>query len=170
MNSKKGAIGLTVNTLVVLIIGFILLAGGIALLYTFIGGAEEIKASLDQRTQAELERLLVDQGKQVALPLNRKSVERGETVVFGIGTLNVHDETQFQIDVTPSNNNGDSSWLLYNKESFTLRQNEHHIESILVKPSLNVEAGTYIFNARVYSSRDPVNPYGTVQKMYVIVE
>ncbi|MAG73843.1 hypothetical protein CL620_05990 [archaeon] len=172
MKSKKGAIGLSVNTLVIIIIGMVMLVGGIALLYKFIGGSEDIKDSLDQRTASELERLLVDQGKQVALPLNRKTVTRGETVVFGIGTLNVNtEEKNFRIEVKHSG--GDESieeWLLYNQESFNLKQNEHHKETILVKPDANVEADTYIFNAKVIDLNEPGKTYGTVQKMYVIVK
>src|SRR3989338_1661935 len=92
--NHKGAIELSVNTLVVVIISLVILAGGITLLYKFIAGAEEIKADLDARTTEELERLLVQQGKKVALPLHVADVERGKTHVFGLGILNALEAQQ----------------------------------------------------------------------------
>src|SRR3989344_8163548 len=89
MTDTKGAIELSMNMLVMIIISIVILTGGMVLLYKFIGGAEDIKSQLDTRTDSELERLLVDQGKQVALPLHTATVTRGESHVFGIGILNI---------------------------------------------------------------------------------
>ena len=65
---KKGALGLSIETLVIIIISLVILSAGITLIYQFISGAEEVKAQLDQKTQDELDRALTAQGKKVALP------------------------------------------------------------------------------------------------------
>src|SRR3989344_2758265 len=97
---KKGAIGLAVDVLVIIIISLVILAGGITILYKFIGGAEQTKAQLDERTNQELERLLVDQGQQVALPLHTAAIERGDSHVFGLGILNIGGVgNQFKVQV-----------------------------------------------------------------------
>ena len=93
---KKGALGLSVETLVIIIISLVILSAGITLIYQFISGAEDIKAQLDQKTQEELDRLLVTQGKKVALPMHVATIRRGESHVFGIGILNTFDENNLR--------------------------------------------------------------------------
>jgi hypothetical protein len=178
MRSTKGAIGLSINTLVTIIISLVILSGGIILIYQFIGGAEEIKSDLDARTQEEIERLLVDQGKQVALPLHTATIQRGEGHVFGIGVLNIREEQAFTLDVEVSrvvNAAGEEiaydkvevlSWVLYNEEPFILDEFEHTKQAILVNPGTDVAAGQYIFNARI---RTGDQYYGNIQKFYVEV-
>jgi hypothetical protein len=177
MMNRKAAIGLSINTLVVVIISLVVLGGGITLLYKFIGGAEEIKGELDQKTKTELERLLVDQGKPVALPLHVAYVNRGEQHVFGIGILNIGgvgddfnievelskvlDETETEISVSTG------SWLLYNTKSIKILEGEHVSESILVNVPKTAPNGQYIFSVRINSES---KQYGNTQKFYVNVK
>ena len=179
MLNKKATIGLSVETLVVVIISLVVLAGGVTLIYKFIAGAEENKALLDEKTNAELERLLVDEGKEVALPKNVATIERGATHVFGIGILNVGTEDSFTIEVEPStavDKSGNEfgpeeeimEWLLYNSEPVKLAEGEHDKISILVKVPKEALVGQYIFNVKVKNSKD--EPYGNTQKFTVIVK
>lgn len=176
---KKAVIGLSVETLVVVIISLVVLAGGVALLYKFIGGAEQTKALLDEKTNAELERLLVDEGKEVALPKNVATVERGDTHVFGIGILNVGAEDSFKIIVELSTAIDKSEnefepgeeviqWLLYNSEPVKLAEGEHDKLSILVKVPKEALVGQYIFNVKVTDSEP--KQYGNTQKFTVNVK
>jgi hypothetical protein len=187
--NKKAAIGLSINTLVIIIISLVVLGSGVTLLYKFIGGAEDTKALLDSRTSAELERLLVSEGKRVALPLHRATVRRGETHTFGVGMMNIGGSgTTFRIVVDPvkfvdeEGNTGGSltnieteilkQWLLYNDQHIQIQEGEHHKESILVNPHKEALKGQYIFNAKVYSVGDTdadTKQYGNTQKFYVTV-
>ncbi len=182
MVDKKAAIGLSINTLVVVIISLVILSSGITLLYKFIGGATDIQEGLDQRTADQLDRLLVDQGKQVALPLHRETIDRGEDHIFGIGILNIGGGEEFTIKVTLSRNveeNGEMGalstndvydWLLFDPGPHTIRENEHRKEGIQVIVPKDALKGQYIFNARVYreESGEEVQ-YGNTQKFTVIV-
>lgn len=163
--NNKGAIGLSINTLVIIIISLVILSGGITLLYKFIGGAEDIKGSLDQKTQDELERLLVSQGQKVALPLHVADVSRGETHVFGIGILNTFDTQQTflvrislkkVIDETgqeiPVDKNAVTSWVFYNSEGISIGADNNHKEALLVNVPKNAAKGQYIFSATVQTS------------------
>lgn len=184
---KKGAIDLSMNVLVTIIISLVILGSGITLLYNFIGGAEELKAELDQRTAQELERLLVDQGERVALPLHAATVLRGENHVFGIGILNIKDGvTDFQIMVDLSDAFDKQNelivtstidlnqWIFYDESIFSLDANEHQKEAILVTVPKDAVPGKYVFVATV------VNPpcavvdadcrYGNPQTFFVTVE
>ncbi|MBS3116343.1 hypothetical protein J4421_01980 [Candidatus Woesearchaeota archaeon] len=179
---KKGAIDLSINTIVIVIISFVILSSGIALLYKFITQAEEIKGDLDSRTEAELERLLVDQGQKVALPLHTQVIPRGESHTFGLGILNIGDVgNQFQINVELSKvlQEGNiaaltdtekpvlvSQWFLYNSEVLIIPEAEHHKEAIFVQVPDDVPNGQYIFNVRVFASGIQ---YGSTQRLYVTV-
>lgn len=178
--TKNAAIELSINTLVIIIISIVVLGAGITLLYKFIGGAEEIKLQLDQQTSEELERLMVDQGKQVALPFHVADVSRGDTHVFGIGILNIGgvgeqftldvtfnkvlDDQNNEITVSPSEVN---TWLLYNKETLIIKENEHYKEGILINVPKDAVKGQYLFNARFFTENN--KQYGNTQKFMVNV-
>ena len=177
---KRGAVGLTINTLVIVIISLVILSSGVTLLYKFIGGAQQVQRDLDQRTANELERLLVDQGKMVALPLQSATVFRGETHVFGIGILNIRsDLDQFQITVVYSEGFNQQNelipnvdldeWLLYNEETLLIEENEHKKEGILVSVPKNAESGRYIFVATVTTPDEGNDRYGNPQTFFVTV-
>ncbi len=172
----KGALGLPVNMLVVIILSLVVLGGGIALLYSFVGGAEQLKEHLDERTRQELERLLVDQGKPVALPLHTATLEPGQSHVFGLGVRNIRENALFSVEVSLSryvNPEGIQeeadvrNWLLYDTEAFTLLEHQHHVLSIFVEVPDSAAKGQYIFNARVSADNEP---YGTLQKFIVTVK
>ncbi|MBI4980961.1 hypothetical protein HZC30_05395 [Candidatus Woesearchaeota archaeon] len=181
MLHKKATIGLSVETLVVVIISLVVLAGGVTLIYKFISGAEENKALLDEKTNAELERLLVDEGKEVALPRNVATVERGNNHVFGIGILNVGAEDSFSIEVEFSiavdklgnelsvDKEEITKWVLYDDtEPGKLAEGQHDKISILVKVPKEALVGQYIFNVKVKDSKDA--QYGNTQKFTVEVK
>ena len=177
-HNHKAAIDLSINLIVTVIISLVILGGGIALLYKFIGGAEQVKTDLDQRTSQELERLLIDEGKQVALPLHTVNINRGDSHVFGLGVLNIGPESDFLItvqlikvvdaqnqDITAQiEQNEPATWLLYNQESIHLQENEAYKEAILVEIPTTAPAAQYIFSARVISNNEP---YGNPQTFYV---
>ncbi len=180
---KKGAIGLAVDVLVIIIISLVILAGGITILYKFIGGAEQTKAQLDERTNQELERLLVDQGQQVALPLHTATIERGQSHVFGLGILNIGGVgNQFRVqvelekvvneqqDVVTNQVNLDEvmGWILFDDQTLTIAENEHYKLEILVHPDATAHTGQYIFKAKVLLPDG--KQYGNTQNVIVGVK
>ncbi|MBI4983751.1 hypothetical protein HZC32_03845 [Candidatus Woesearchaeota archaeon] len=186
MANKTGALGLSMETLVVIIISLVILVGGIAFLYNLIYSSESIKAQLDEQTNIELEHLLVDQGKQVALPRHTATLEAGESHVFGMGILNTGSEfgMHFKIKVTPNKYSdplekpGDDNiikeaaenWLLFNSE-LTIAEGEHKTELISVEVPTNALKGQYIFDVKVYYTKDDnEEQYGNTQKIVVNVK
>ncbi len=181
--NKKASIELSMNTLVIIIISLVILGSGIALLYQFIGSATDTKNKLDERTNTELEHLLVDQGKQVALPLHVATIQAGDSHLFGIGILNSDKKfgTEFTITIDlnkfVNKNNEDKTtevketaltWLLYTPDPLHLEENENTKESILVDIPANAPKGQYIYD--VIIKTDQKKQYGTKQKMIVNVK
>jgi len=191
--NQKGSIELSINMLVVIILSIIILVGGVALMYQFIRGAEETKQVLDSKTNAELERLLVDQGQMVALPLQRVELNGGESHLFGVGILNIGGVgNQFKITAELSQATDKFGteilledaekqqviqlWLFYDTSELLIKENEHRKESISVTVPKDALKGEYIFNVKVwYTSPAPAggvqdSQYGNTQKFYVKVK
>ena len=183
--NKKASIELSMNTLVIIIISLVILGSGVALLYKFIGSATDTKNLLDEKTNTELEHLLVDQGKQVALPLHVATLSGGDSHLFGIGILNSDANlygTEFTININLNKfvdkNNEDKTtleiqktaygWLLFTPDVLKIKENENTKESILVDIPADAPKGQYIYDVTIKAKDN--NPYGTKQKMIVNVK
>lgn len=185
--NRKAALGLSIELLVVIIISLVILGAGIAFLYQIIGGAEDLKDQLDERTQQELERLLVDQGQQVALSRHAATLLPGESKVFGLGILNtggVGETFTLTVELSKAlavdgtvlydDEQGDASrkafaesWLLYNTAELQIQENEHRAEAILVSLPNDAAKGMYIYDVRVSAGGQS---YGQLLKLTVRVE
>ena len=180
--NKKGAIGLSMNILVVVILSIVILVGSIGLLYKFVGDTVDIKDSLDRKTQLELERLLTLEGKQVIVPFQKSSGQRGDQHIFGLGILNVGEESVFSVVVEAPQLSSDPSFkdqngvqllsdsTLYDETEFNLKQNENVKRLISVTIPVNYPAGTYSFSVKVYVGENGKTSYGPTQHLYVEVE
>ncbi|MBT4539558.1 hypothetical protein HOI26_03830 [Candidatus Woesearchaeota archaeon] len=172
---KRGAISLSINFIVTVIISLVILALGLVLLGKFIGGAEEIQGNLDHQTDQRLEYLLVDQGKKVALPFHEATIFRDESHTFGVGMLNINEEQSFTINVEPDLLNGEeitdstiTDWLLYNDQPIKLKEQEHHKEPILISIVSDALTGQYQFKVKVTDSSG--EQYGNTQRIIVQVK
>ncbi len=142
---------------------------------------------MDARTTAELERLLVEQGQTVALPLSSETIPPGKSHVFGMGILNIDATggTEFSIKIelnkfaderndvsqTEGIKEAAEKWLLFNQETLTIQENEQQAEPLLVKVPANAAKGTYIFSVKVLREPDNSNfQYGNTQFFTVTVE
>ena len=182
MNStKKGDISLSMNFLVIIIISFVLLGMGITLLYNLLGKANSEKAQLDARTEQEISRLLIDEGKTVALPLNTIDLYPGESHVFGLGILNIDTNDQYKVEITFTTginaqkgdititNENLPQWLLYSTTPFTVQQSQHLTIPLRVEVPDNAEKGQYIFNVKVMTATTLPIQYGHTQKFIINV-
>ncbi len=176
MNRK--AIELSINMLVVIIISLVILGSGVALLYKFMHQAGELEEQLDQRTREELRRLLIDQGRQVALSLRTAAIQRGESQVFGLGILNSGGVgNQFKVEVELSRASGPDgedislsgteTWFLYETGYVTIEENAHYPARILVTPARTAPPGKYHFKIRVMLPDG--NQYGNTQNLIIEV-
>jgi len=179
MNSKKG-IALSINFLVIIIISLVIFGSGIVFLSKLMGGAEDIKTKLDSKTESQLERLLLDAGKKVALPKHTVYTEPGKVVSFGIGILNIDKKfgTKFKVSVKLSTASDKqekvmtvlpdvSSWLLFNPGPYIIKENEHKTVPIGISVPKTAAKGTYIFNAQVLDGNGKV--YDNIKKFNVVV-
>ena len=93
LKGKKG-MELAMTVVVLIIISIIIFIGGLALVWKFFAGAEEIKSQIDRSTQQQIEALLVQGNEIVTIPINAKTVRTGTDTTFGLGIRNVGKDTQ----------------------------------------------------------------------------
>ncbi len=175
MNSK-GAIGLSINVIVLIIISLVILALGINLLYTFIEDTNQLHGDIDERTKQELEKLLIQGGNLVALPFDNVDLLPSQSHSFGLGIRNIRGEGDFQVRVILARmavpDNPDlladnqqqkddivNKWLLYNTGNIPLKEHDSHTETILVTVPADTLPGKYIFRVEVRKSgQEYANP------------
>lgn len=167
---NKKAFELSATIIVLLIISIVIFASGIILIKKFFGSAEEIRGEIERTTQAQIESLLRE-GGIVAIPLNKKTIPRGNGAVFGLGVRNIGSAGDFWViakfykafqpdDKTAILADADyinEHWLLYSEEPFSLSPNKFNMIPIAVSISSAIDAlgtttqaGTYVFNVCVF--------------------
>ena len=157
---NKRAMELSINFLVVMILGIAMLTMGVVFVRKMFTGASEMKDKLDKQTEGELEKLMTS-GERVALPYTKKEVKGGKTVIFGLGILNVNDpsgtgQSVFNIDVDCNSKVGESTCLsnpptIINIPTVTIKNNEDEKIPIAIKGG---DTGTYIIDVKVCRSTD----------------
>jgi hypothetical protein len=98
MNKRGMELSLTV--LVLIILSIIIFIGGIALVWKFFAGAEEIKGGIEKNTKDQIEALLRSGNEIVAIPINTQKVVPGREAVFGLGIRNIKpQDTSFFVRI-----------------------------------------------------------------------
>lgn len=191
--NKKG-IELSINFIVVLILAIVSFGIGLKVLSGIFFTANEYEARINEQTENEIVELLMD-GERVAVPINKKEVRKGESVVLGLGIHNARSkpQTDFKVKVNFSGmvdedrklqHTGDASirnyihdnWMHAGDREYKLKHNENEIVPIQfvpdhdVKSGTSTEKGTYIFNVYVsYKDNGNWKLYDNVEKIYLEV-
>ncbi len=173
--NNKGGISLGVNLIVVLIISIVVLGLGIAFIFNLMDSADKFTGDIDQRTEDELSRILIGQGRKVALHPSAVQLTRGNDQSLGVGIMNLlPDDTEFTTEIEFSAAEDPigkaitledyKEWFNYFPEPIPIKNQEHKSLLIVLEPPKNAIPGKYIFNMRVYSG---TVQYGNTQKLEV---
>ncbi|MFH1134112.1 MAG: hypothetical protein V1735_06490 [Nanoarchaeota archaeon] len=177
---RRGAIELSLNFLVILIISIAVLSFGFYFVKKVITKAEDTRLIIDSQLQKEIENMLTDPSKPVAIPYNRKTIRVGDAQMIGFGVSNVlatagseddfqiqilftkyYDETEQEIialgDLNPN------IWISKNiGDTVTIPKHDRRIIGMMFKPaktgSSPVLKGTYVFKLTVKKEDDVVPP------------
>lgn len=175
MKGKK-AFELTATFLVILILTIVIFTSSIYFTKKFFTTAEQMRATIDRQTEAEIEALLFQEGSLVALPLFKKTIVRGKQDNFGLGIRNILEKTENfyvyisfskgfspeeEIITTTDSEYINTKWLLYNPGPYQIANNEFEMVPILANVDLEMadgvttQKGTYSFNVCVISGPPP---------------
>jgi len=177
---KKGAIELSVNFLVIIIISIVIFGFGVY----FISKLSATAADLTQMTASELDQkianLVCEGYDRVCVSTEKKVIQKKKFDVFGIKIFNVMPTQNFDITVsTPADKLGikydktfiplTSSKLIVNPStrSINIGQNEEKNIGIGVQVPPSAVPGIYILNVEIKSQSG--TQYTPIQKLYVEV-
>jgi hypothetical protein len=162
--SKKG-FELSINMIVVIILGVVLLMAGISIFYKGYNKVVEMRKDVDSQNKQSLNNLMMNSDAIVALPFSSKEGKRGGFVDFDLGINNeLGSTTTFYTCVDYSGTsadyssgdepftNEDKSWLIVYKGLLaqTVRNNDHaYIPLRISIPKKGVLKGQYVFNVIV---------------------
>lgn len=173
----KRAMMLSMTFLVILIITVVIFGGSMYFTRKFFAVAEELKASIDVQTEAQIKALL-DEGHLIAMPINLITIHRGDHANYGIGILNVvGHQSDFVISIEFNAaytaeeepiEDADGSWindkwLLYSNGPHPVQNNDKGSVPVRVMvdsamaDGVATERGTYVFNVCADYQGDPEN-------------
>jgi len=171
MKMKKG-LQLSATFLVLLVIIITIFIGSLYFLKQFFTGAEQLKAEIDQSTRAEIEAMLREPGSKVAIPINKATLKRGQSNIFGLGIRNVGAPKTFHVTIQSggaykdnqpidllSTLHVENNWLLYDAGPYPLTANAYEAVPIALRvgnemnPGFATEKGTYVFNVCVWTAQ-----------------
>ena len=164
---KKGAIELSVNFFVILIISLVIFGFGIRFIYTLSSKATELRDLTFEDLDKKIGDLVCEGSERVCVGMDRKTIERGKFDVFGVKVLNIGAEQNFDIQVTPAtpyigykkdNQQGITSpnLILKFRNTVFIKANEGTNLAIGVEVPTNSVSGTYILNVDIMNG---VNRY-----------
>jgi len=175
--TSKKAVELSVNMLVVIILGIVLFGTGITIFYNTYNKVADFNDQVDTQTQNRLNALL-DDGSPIVVLKNTQDASRGDAVTFTIAINNNLGSTKgFKVQASyagttadygagndpfnPSSAIGGAScdsppescgnaWILGRERTFTLENNEREMFPLRITiPKKDINRGQYIFNVDV---------------------
>lgn len=169
MKFNKKGFELSATMLVVIILGIVILIAGLNIFFSAYDKTIELKESVDTQTQRQLESLL-DDGGLVVVPVTSKVGERGDVVDFNLGVNNERGQDEkFTIQVEYLDGTGNDVFKvncewgqcgpLWNKNEFTLKNNEQKYVPIRIIIPKKTSKGQYVFYLDVMYKEEASGSY-----------
>lgn len=145
-------------TLVSIIVGIILLAFGIQLVFKIVGRSQEELFKVDEQIQQRIAQLFAETGDNVVVPLVSQTASPGSSVKFYVGILNNEaNRDVFILNVTenkyyPDQNTEQPFPINFDIEYYKrteLDPNDNQIRIVFIKIPKNAGYGQYTFNVNV---------------------
>ena len=150
---------------------------GVGIFYEIFKNSEGIFHDVDQQITDEINRLLMEPGKKLAVPINTLDISRGDTGKLVMGIKNTDpDYTKFKIETTcvkfcsetckPCQNR-----VINDERIVNIAQREKKIFKLYINVPKDAEYGEYIYSLEVkkYDGANTQGAYDTAKRFYVRV-
>lgn len=181
--NKKG-VELSVNFIVVVILCLVAMGFGIRFVADMIGkGNEFVKLQLSPNVEKELDYLL--ENDPVAIFPNSPQASRGKQSQFGVGIMNIVDETSFRLNISvKAGYTSENDEIKYDLSKFsfdyfnttTIAKGVSYKGAVVVSVPKDAPSGQYIINVYACSGNttplqcSAANAYDSVEKVYLVVK
>ena len=176
--SRKGALDLSVNFIVKLILALVVFGFGLMVLRSIMStaGSGELTREIDEQMQSQIQTLM-DTGDRIVIFPEEQTIEMGNSGTFALGILNVLDEP-VPIDFITEvqcfefiGNDGQTrecgayteQWTFEDYPVETLSNNEEATVGVGVRPTGDGQVGRYMYAVNVdYERNGQRENYGMV--------
>ncbi len=146
---KKGAIELSMNTIIIVVIGITILTLGLRWIYGIFGGLTEQSTQIEQISQDQINELFGKTGDVVRLPSNIVTVQKGKTKNAQVFIRNKLPEThKYKYIVTPDEGTVPAGSVTWYKQEVELKSSDGFKDFVRFDTT-NLVLKTYSFRINV---------------------
>ncbi len=161
LTNKKGALSLAINSIVVIVIAFVILGLGLGFVKNQLGSAEESTTAVQEQIRQQIMEDITSSNKKLNFPAQTLNIEKGKSKDIAIGVKNDQNgDLGFTIQVLTMSKQGDSTGdysesidFFYKSGPFTLKSTEANAYNIKLTPK---DKGTYLISLEIME--DPCTP------------
>ncbi len=163
-SKKRGAIELSMTTIIVVIIGITLLTLGLRWVYNIYGDIERQRGQMSEAMEQQIRDMFGESDKPLNLLTTSISIEQGKSYDLGMAIRNIgsNDNQHFSYDIIidqiPSNANVNSvkSWFIYSKaKEFELDSGQVQTDLISINvPKTGAPLGAYRVSVKLTCRED----------------
>ena len=178
MSDSIGAIELSANFIIVIVISSVIVIGGLALFFKMKNSAQQYVDTLDAQTEDNIKSVMLSSGGRVAAYPKDIALSSGKAQMVGVGLTNINaQETKFNINIdsvkyyTKENPQGEklsdetgytpADYYTMNSGDITIASGEQAVKGILIRMPKNAQNGQYVYSIVVYD--DKGSQYGVMQ-------
>lgn len=156
LTNKKGALSLAINSIVVIVIAFVILGLGLGFVKNQLGSAEESTTAVQEQIRQQIMEDITSSNKKLNFPAQTLNIEKGKSKDIAIGVKNDRNgNLGFTIIVSTMDKQGDDGGeyvtfdyegaidFFYKKGPFTLKSTEAQAYNIKLTPK---DKGTYLIS------------------------
>ncbi len=155
---KKGAIEMSMQTIIVVVIGITLLTLGLRFVYTTFSGITQQQKSVDEATKKQLRELFGESEDPVALVTNSISIKQGESEDFAIGFRNIgttQGDFKYKIDLESAPTGITKvDWMLDGGDLGSLGVGDNSEELLSLDIPSDAVPGSYRFKIQLQCTAD----------------
>lgn len=156
LTNKKGALSLAINSIVVIVIAFVILGLGLGFVKNQLGSAEESTTAVQEQIRQQIMEDITSSNKKLNFPAQTLNIEKGKSKDIAIGVKNDRNgDLGFNIKVSTMSKQGeegdfsDSIDFFYKEGPFTLKSTEANAYNIKLTPK---DKGTYLISLEIITT------------------
>jgi uncharacterized protein (UPF0333 family) len=175
-HNRKGAIELSVNFIIVIILSIVVLVSGLTLFFRMMSDVQTTVGTLDIQTKANIKNMMLSNNYRTAVYPTDEEIPNNDAQLFGVGITNIYDEkTNFTImlssvkyyartAVGELKNPVSNYYNITSGGKVEVAPHDQVVKEILLKMPKGSLKGQYVYTISVVNG---TNSYGTLQ-VYII--
>jgi hypothetical protein len=179
-HNKKGAIELSANFIIVIIISLVIVVGGLSMFFNMKKNAQKLVDTLDDQTQERIKNMMLSGTERVAVYPSDPTLVSGDAKLIGVGITNIYDgpgQADFDIQIVgvdfyPKNNPNaatpmnPANYADSVQSSITIQPHSQAVKGILLRMPGSSLKGQYVYTIDITvddRSGTGFQPYGVLQ-------